>query len=173
MSELRVNKILPKDGLSSDSWVGGIIQIAYASYDGSALSITSDTDILSGTITPKSSSSKIIVDVRLRAQLDGSNGQWYAGLKRSIGGATAVYVSGKGDLSPHEHGRYAWHMMSSDRRHGGCFQFARDTPATTSQCTYTLTVGPWGSANGALRINRQYGDQERQGVQFMMYEVSA
>tara|TARA_B100001113_G_C21033426_1_gene589041 strand:+ start:559 stop:1080 length:522 start_codon:yes stop_codon:yes gene_type:complete len=172
MSELRTNRIIPRDGLSTDSWGGGIIQMSYASYDGSALAITSNTDVLSGTITPKSASSKILIDVRLRAQLDGSNGQFYAGVKRSIGGATAVWVSGKGDLSPHDNGRYAWHFMSSDYRHGGCFQFARDTPATTSQCTYTLSVGPWGSASGSVRINRQSGDQETQGAQMVIYEIS-
>ncbi len=53
MSELRTNRIVPRDGLSGDSWGGGIIQVAYASYDGSALSITSQTDVLSGTITLK------------------------------------------------------------------------------------------------------------------------
>ena len=174
MSELRTNRIVPRDGLSSDSWGGGIIQVAYASYDGSALSITTQTDVLSGTITPKRNDSKVLVDVRLRAQLDGSNGQWFAGIKRSISGGSAVYVSGRGDNSNsgHEYGLFAWHMMSSDHRHGGCFQVCRDLPATTSQCTYTLTIGPWGSAQGALRINRQYGDQERQGVQLIMYEVS-
>ena len=46
MSELRTNRIVPRDGLSSDSWGGGIIQVAYASYDGSALSITTQTDVL-------------------------------------------------------------------------------------------------------------------------------
>ena len=56
--------------------------------------------------------------------------------------------------------------------HGGCYQVVRDEPATTSQCTYTLTIGPWGSASGQVRINRQYGDHERQGIQFVMYEVS-
>ena len=63
-------------------------------------------------------------------------------------------------------------MLSSDHRHGGCFQFARDTPGTTSQCTYTLAVGPWGSANGSVRVNRQSGDQEVQGAQMVIYEVS-
>ena len=172
MSELRTNRIIPRDGLSSGSWCGGIIQIAYASYDGSALSLTTTTDVLSGSITPTRSDSKILVDVRLRAQLDGSGGQWFAGIKRSIGGATAQYVSGVGDLSPTGNGLYAWHMLSSDHRHGGCYQVVRDEPGTTSTCTYTLTIGPWGAVNGALRINRQYGDQERQGVQFVMYEVS-
>ena len=135
--------------------------------------ILNNSNIVSATITPQSSSSKILVDVRLRAQLDGSGGQWYAGVKRSIGGATAVWISGKGDLSPNENGRYSWHMLSSDHRHGGCFQFARDLPATTSACTYTLRVGPWGSANGTLRINRQQGDQEKQGAQIVLYEFSA
>ena len=40
MSELRTNKIYPKDGLPSGAWGGGIIQIAYGSYDGSALSLS-------------------------------------------------------------------------------------------------------------------------------------
>ena len=174
MSELRTNKIIPKDGLTADSWGGGIIQMAYGSYDGTALSITSQTDILSATITPKSSSSKILVDVRLRALLDGCGGQWFAGVKRSIGGATAVFISGAGDntTAGHENGQFAWHMESTDHRHGGCFQFARDLPATTSACTYTLRVGPWGSASGSLRVNRQSGDQEKQGAQLILYEVS-
>ena len=174
MSELRTNKIYPKDGLPSGAWGGGIIQIAYGSYDGSALSITSSTDIVSATITPQSSSSKILVDVRLRALLDGSGGQWFAGVKRSIGGATAVFISGQGDntTAGHENGQFAWHMISSDHRHGGCFQVTRDLPATTSACTYTLRAGPWGSANGALRVNRQSGDQEKQGAQIILYEVS-
>ena len=174
MSELRTNKIYPKNGLPSGAWGGGIIQIAYGSYDGSALSITSSTDIVSATITPQSSSSKILVDVRLRAQLDGSSGQWFAGVKRSIGGATAVWISGQGDNSNagHSNGQFAWHMLSSDHRHGGCFQFCRDLPATTSQCTYTLAAGPWGSASGTLRVNRQSGDQERQGAQMVIYEIS-
>ena len=174
MSELRTNKIYPKNGLPSGAWGGGIIQIAYGSYDGSALSITSSTDIVSATITPQSSSSKILVDVRLRAQLDGSSGQWFAGVKRSIGGATAVFISGQGDntTAGHENGQFAWHMISSDHRHGGCFQVTRDLPATTSACTYTLRVGPWGSASGALRVNRQSGDQEKQGAQIILYEVS-
>jgi len=174
MSELRVNKIIPKDGLSSDSWGGGIIQVSYGSYDGSSLSITTATDIVSATITPQSSSSKILVDVRLRAQLDGSGGQWYAGVKRTISGGSAVYISGQGDNSNagSSNGQFAWHMLSSDHRHGGCFQVTRDLPATTSQCTYTLRVGPWGSASGSVRINRQSGDQERQGAQIILYEVS-
>ena len=174
MSELRVNKIIPKDGLSSDSWGGGIIQVSYGSYDGGALSITTATDIVSATITPQSSSSKILVDVRLRAQLDGSGGQWYAGVKRTISGGSAVYISGQGDNSNagSSNGQFAWHMLSSDHRHGGCFQVTRDLPATTSQCTYTLRVGPWGSASGSVRINRQSGDQERQGAQIILYEVS-
>ena len=40
MSELRTNRIIPRDGLSAGSWCGGIIQVAYASYDGSALALT-------------------------------------------------------------------------------------------------------------------------------------
>ena len=174
MSELRTNRIVPKDGLPSGAWAGGIIQIVYGSYDGGALAITTSTDIVSASITPQSSSSKILVDVRLRAQLDGSNGQWFAGVKRSIGGATAVFISGQGDNTNagHENGQFAWHFMSSDYRHGGCFQVTRDLPATTSQCTYTLRVGPWGSIDGSVRINRQSGDQEKQGAQLILYEVS-
>ena len=174
MSELRTNKIYPKDGLPSGAWGGGIIQIVYGSYNGSSLTITTQTDIVSATITPQSSSSKILVDVRLRALLDGSGGQWYAGVKRVISGGSTVWISGQGDNSNagHSNGQFAWHMLSSDHRHGGCFQVTRDLPATTSACTYTLAAGPWGSASGSLRVNRQSGDQEKQGAQIILYEVS-
>ena len=58
MSELRTNRIIPRDGLSAGSWCGGIIQVAYASYDGSALAITTSTDVLSASITPTRSDIK-------------------------------------------------------------------------------------------------------------------
>lgn len=63
MSELRTNKIYPRDGLPAGASGGGIIQIVQAQY-ASSLALTSSTYVdtgLTATITPTSSSNKILV----------------------------------------------------------------------------------------------------------------
>ena len=178
MSELRTNRIVPRDGLSSDSWGGGIIQMSLARLT-SSLTITSSTEVLTGTITPTRSDSKILVDVRIRTYMDysgGSSSQWYAGVQRKIGGGSYVWVSGKGENSTggNELGRYAFHIngTTGGSHNPGIYMMVRDVPATTSQLTYSLLIGNWGSANGSVRLNRQIGDHEQDGAQMIMYEVS-
>ena len=65
MSELRTNKIYPRDGLPAGASGGGIVQVVEA-FDYTATNITSSTFVdtgLSATITPTSSSNKILVYV--------------------------------------------------------------------------------------------------------------
>ena len=58
MSELRTNRIIPRDGLPSGA-SGGIIQTVHAFSD-TKIETSSDADIISASITPSTSSSKIL-----------------------------------------------------------------------------------------------------------------
>ena len=64
MSELRTNRIVPRDGLTSGAY-GGIIQVKYANYSASSqtISTTTYTDItgVSVTITPTRADSAILI----------------------------------------------------------------------------------------------------------------
>ena len=61
MSELRTNRIVPRDGLPSGS-AGGIIQVKQVTTDQQVeASFASETNLLSLSITPTRSDSKILV----------------------------------------------------------------------------------------------------------------
>ena len=86
MSELRTNRIVPRDGISASGTCGGVIQMKVVQHD-SAVALTAAGDIMSTTYTPIRSDSKILIDIRLRAREDtGNNATWYVGLKKTIGG---------------------------------------------------------------------------------------
>ena len=72
MSELRTNRIVPRDGLPAGSFGGGIVQVRYAQQD-SRIQLTSEGDLISASITPTRSDSKIMVDMRVRARSAGTN----------------------------------------------------------------------------------------------------
>ena len=67
MSELRTNKIYPRDGLPTGA-NGGIVQIVRGS-SSTVIQVTSntDTDIISATITPRTATSKILINVSVDA----------------------------------------------------------------------------------------------------------
>jgi len=164
MSELRTNRIVPRDGIPAGSFGGGIVQVRFAQLS-SQLLLTSNGDILSGNITPTRSDSKILIDIRLRAREEsGNNAQWFVGLRKTIGG-TDTYPGG----------RYMMHSRSHPTYSGwaGFYQMIFDETGGSSQITYTIAAGPWGSNNGTtFRVNGSTGDGETNGAQLIMYEVS-
>jgi len=164
MSELRTNRIVPRDGVPSGSFGGGIVQVRFAQLS-SQLLLTSNGDILSGTITPLRSDSNILVDIRLRAREEsGNNAQWFVGLRKTIGG-----------VDSYPGGRYMMHSRSHPTYSGwaGFYQCIFDQTGGSSQITYTIAAGPWGSNNGTtFRVNSSTGDGETNGAQLIMYEIS-
>ena len=164
MSELRTNRIIPRDGVPSGSFGGGIVQVRFAQLS-SQLLLTSNGDILSGTITPLRSDSNILVDIRLRAREEsGNNAQWFVGLRKTIGG-----------VDSYPGGRYMMHSRSHPTYSGwaGFYQCIFDQTGGSSQITYTIAAGPWGSNNGTtFRVNSSTGDGETNGAQLIMYEIS-
>ena len=158
---LNTNRITPTGGVPSGSFGGGIIQVRYAQQE-NRIQLTSEGDLISASITPTRSDSKIMVDMRVRARSAGTNtASWYVGLKRVIGGTT-TYPN-----------RYMMHNRTEGFQWGGYYQYYFDTPATTSEITYTILAGPWGSNNSTtFEVNRSHGDSERGGAQITLWEIS-
>ena len=77
MSELRTNRIVPRDGLPSGSY-GGIIQVKYANYTASSQNFetTTYTDVtgVSVTITPTRADNAILIMLTFNGN-NGSNGR--------------------------------------------------------------------------------------------------
>ena len=143
---------------------GSIIQMKVAQLD-TAVTLTATGDIMSTTYNPVRADSKILIDIRLRAHEDtGNNAKWYVGLKKTIGG-----------MNSYPGGQYMMHNRSNTgtSEWGGYYQMVVDGAGGSSEITYTLRAGPWGSANStSFRVNRSQGDGERGGAQLIIYEVA-
>ena len=167
MSELRTNRIVPRDGMPSAAYGGGIIQVVYHQYS-TDISFNTNTEITTATIKPSSASNKILIDVRIRYKHEGTNGQYFMRLDRKIG---------SGSYSTGINGSFAMHSSSYGTA-GHMFQppwvrMYNDNPGTTDVVTYKIQINPWGSPGSNFRLNPFDGDQENQGLQMIMYEVSA
>ena len=179
MSELRTNKILPRDGLPSGSFGGGIVQVRFAALDSSTTFSANTDDFLSLNITPTSASNKILLDLRVRCQgyYSTNEDSWHFYVARTIGGGSKIFVSGKGKLGAGDSdsnnlGLYAFAVTSSnDNGHNpGVSAYIPDLPGTTSQITYSVGVVAWGGPNGTIKVNQR--DHEHDGIQLVAYELS-
>ena len=156
MSELRTNRIVPRDGLPSGS-SGGIVQIKYA-IKNSTQSIGSQgysetpTDVsgLSVSITPTRSDSKILVQVNIGCH--GSTGN-AACVFRIYRGSTNITVSAAN--TDNRHGATTFYNNNQTGIGVPASFSVLDSPATTNATTYKVT----GFTNaGLLYVNRLPGD---------------
>ena len=86
------------------------------------------------------------------------------GLRKTIGG-----------VDSYPGGRYMMHSRSHPTYSGwaGFYQCVFDQTGGSSQITYTIAAGPWGSNNSTtFRVNGSTGDGETNGAQLIMYDVS-
>ena len=158
-SELRVDKIVPTTGLASDSgnnrYAGGIIQVVQSYGNGAETQTSSTSYVATGTaatITPKFSTSKIMVEVMggtcAPFQDQGMNVSVY----RSINGGsfTAMHgVSGRPSNS-------LWRVYcNSGRVQMGCAIKVLDAPATTNSVEYKVYIASIGG-NGCQFNNHFY-----------------
>ena len=152
MSELRTNRIVPRDELPSGS-AGGIIQVksvtktdAYQKPSG-----TSFVDVpgLSVSITPTRSDSKILVMYDLSWST--SSGHISCRLMRD---STAIKI---GDASSNRtQATGQWHHSGSDQYDTAQVAGTHmDSPATASAVTYKMQVGTPYSTSYDLRVNYQ------------------
>ena len=163
-SELRVDKIIPVDGIPTDGG-GGIIQVKHAlKTDAFSTSSTSFIDItgLSVTLTPKFSTSKIRVELLLMCSkipfhsafvslLRGST--LLKGLDTNVGTNDATFAVRNGCYHSGVGGG-TYQRYAENREYYTYF----DNPATTSAVTYNVK-GETTSASYPFYINRsqQYG----------------
>ena len=161
-SELRVDKIIPTDGAPTGGG-GGIIQVVSA-YKGDSFSTSSESFVditgLSATITPKFSTSKILVQCCMGAagvrqsNLDHGNG---IRTVRSIGGGSFSINNKLNGLV--EGSRLAitykglgW-SYNADHMPGGLGFVGLDDPATSSAVVYKVQV-MCQSSSYAFSLNR-------------------
>jgi len=180
MSELRTNRIVPRDGLPSGS-SGGIIQVksvtktdTFSKPSGGGTSFV-DVTGLSVTITPKFSTSKILVMYDMGWGSD--SGHCSCRLMRDstpikIGDAVGNRTRVTGQMH-HDGGsvndKYDIEQVS------GTFL---DSPATTSSVTYKMQVGTPYNSNYTIFVNYHFEDSDaswagRAASSITVMEVSA
>ena len=154
MSELRTNRIVPRDGLPSGS-SGGIIQVkSTTKTDTFDTTNTSFTDItgLSVSITPTRADSKILVTYHTNASMEDDG---YRGGLRLMRDSTAIFVGDSAGSRP----QLSNHLVEAT---GTQQQFSYsgqtlDSPSSTSAVTYKLQAISLDSGR-QININKSYGD---------------
>ena len=174
-SQLRVDKILPVDGAPT-SGGGGIVQVkSTTKTDTFDTTSTSFTDItgLSVSITPKFSTSKILVTYHVNANMEDST---YVGALRLMRDSTPIFV-GDASGSRTQASSYVKNLSgSSTETHDYSGQHL-DSPSTTSSVTYKMQ-GVTLDSGRQLNVNKSYSDsnaasQARTASSITVMEVSA
>ena len=156
MSELRTNRIVPRDGLPSGS-SGGIVQIKQTTVTSSqtfsvAVGGTS-SDVISVSITPTRSDNKILVMVSLNVGCQIDEGVYMTLFK---GGSAVTAATGDADGSRQRvtSGSFIYNTNRTTELN----KTFLDSPATTSSITYSCRIG--GSYNGTTNyyLNRDHNN---------------
>tara|TARA_B100001769_G_scaffold186780_1_gene148055 strand:+ start:540 stop:1067 length:528 start_codon:yes stop_codon:yes gene_type:complete len=157
MSELRTNRIVPRDGLPSGS-SGGIIQVKSVSKtDTFSSNSTSYTDVtgLSVSITPTRADSKILVMMHVQIGHDSN----VAGFLRLMRDSTAIAVGT--DVSSRIASTVAMADDPTDDEINSTSITFLDSPSTTSSTTYKVQMNTEASGNtGYVHVNRSGEDAD-------------
>ena len=149
MSELRTNRIIPRDGLPSGA-SGGIIQVVNSLFDTryATTSHTTFTDTgLSATITPTRSDSKILAIISVGGVAARLGDYHQEPTLRLLRGSTAV--STFSDIIK-QGGNNFWIPKDGDTAR--FTKTVMDSPATTSATTYKIQVRGTTSTGGTMYI---------------------
>ena len=163
MSELRTNRIVPRDGLPSGS-AGGIIQtkMGVTTTQTTTTSGNWDATALSVTITPTRSDSKILIMCSggMNGAAGGSDGETYGyKIYKSVGGGSyAETESSAWGQSVYYGGGNEYNNLSINYL---------DSPSTTSAVVYKLYQKRI-SGSGTASVNRNSSNQ----TQMIALEVS-
>ena len=176
MSELRTNRIVPRDGLPSGS-AGGIIQVrsttltTTVSYAISGMTWT-EVGGLTTTITPTRSDSKILCMVSIGAiASNGDNQRYGMALRR---GSTNIGVNSDGANHTRANWCYTGRNLGNAPDAHISYTYL-DSPASISAQTYKVMITTEGSYT--LYINRSSGDSDSSSVfraasTFTLMEIS-
>ena len=157
MSELRTNRIVPRDGLTSGTGIGGgIIQVkSVTKTDEFSTSSTSLVDVtgLSVTITPTRSDSKILVMATVNVSTDNDNFM-YGQLVR---GSTHIFRGDAVGSRPRRSFMYYNGTSGSNEGMNATRTITHmDEPATTSATTYKIQIQC--ATAGEAHVNRSERD---------------
>ena len=172
MSELRTNRIIPRDGLVSGA-SGGIIQIV-STHLTAAFTTQSETytDITghSVTITPTRADSKILIDYRVSWMHTSSNGATAS--LRLLRGSTVI---GNDATTDDRMGILLLSLGSTQNMSNSSINYL-DSPATTSAITYKMQIhldSAGGSGGHIFGINHYPPNDNYRGTSSITaYEVS-
>ena len=172
MSELRTNRIVPRDGLVSGTGIGGgIIQVKNATITATdtiscanASALAYYDSILLCSITPTRADSKILVSLSATGEGNAANQELFQfRIKRVISGGATTFIQGAaagdrslalgntGDLTDSASGTPSSFSINN----------YLDTPATTSAVTYTMQISYYyGYGAGTYYLNRNASDSD-------------
>ena len=153
MSELRTNRIVPRDGLPSGS-SGGVIQVKSATKTDGDFNTSSSSFVdvtgLSVSITPTRSDSKILIFASVHGIGDSSTQAYLRFMRDSTAICVATDVGSRVSATLGS----MYYDQSNDVNH--CSQTFLDSPSTTSSVTYKIQCRTQGSGN--IYINRSDTD---------------
>ena len=172
MSELRTNRIIPRDGLVSGA-SGGIIQVV-STHITAAFTTQSETytDITghSVTITPTRADSKILIDYRVSWMHTSSNSATAS--LRLLRGSTVI---GNDATTDDRMGILLLSCESQGNMSSSSVNYL-DSPSTTSATTYKMQIhldGSGGSGGNIFGINHYPpNDNYRSTSSMTAYEIS-
>ena len=178
-SQLRVDKIVPVDGVGADSgntvYGGGIVQVVQ-NFTSSEVSMTSETFADTGlncTITPKFQSSKILVIVNQQYRLIRSSSQSGGGFQ-ILRGSTVIQTGPNNSSGSQPFGEYLVVDGASNIEIYSRYNVQYlDTPNTTSSITYKTQMAVRTTQSSA-QARAQYQANDENGKSYMtLIEVSA
>ena len=165
MSQIKVDSIIPRGGLGTGA-VGGIIQVGTAHKADTFVATINGmtkTDVtdMAVTITPQSTSSKILVMVHLGGVACRNTGQRYGfGLKRN--GTVIGNPTGTSNRTGALFATANYEGGSNGIECGAAFHF-QDSPSSTSAQTYQVWTTVEGNGN-EVAINRSDNDSDSSSV---------
>ena len=162
-SELRVDKIIPTDGVPSGTYnAGGIIQMKqFFNTSFKQSSSSSDLDIITGTITPHFSTSKILIMVGVTP---------YGGNTSTLSARARIRRGGSSGTQIYYNRRMFFRSGSTLKAMCGLMQCI-DSPNTTSAVTYVFQTSVE-TSSGSSTIEF-YSDDSTGENSMTLVEVSA
>ena len=177
MSELRTNRIVPRDGLTSGTYnAGGIIQIRQSlktdTFSESVSTLTDSAIPFTATITPTRSDSKILIQMILNV---GASNDGDLSIKLTRGGS--VITAATGDAASNRAQVTATAALFNSNRQGQIITNFLDSPASTSTQTYGFKFRHAENGSMSCYLNRNDNDGDSGLIQrpissITLYEVS-
>ena len=142
---------------------GHVIQTVVGSTSGINTGSATFSSIGSGTLTPVSTSSKILLIAQMHIYVRSMAGGWRAGLIRFKRGSTVIF----GDIGADPYGSGANLQDSSDRYMEYSTRVYLDSPSTTSAVTYTIE----GASKGGS-VNIDFNHPHYASSSFYLQEIA-